>query len=52
LVYYQTATGEVKLAWKLTTDLDESYMLTYANANVAGDILGAANLVSEAQYNV
>lgn len=51
LVYYATGTG-VKIAWRLETDLDESYMITYINAKDAADVVGAIDYVSDAQYNV
>lgn len=51
MVYYATG-NDVKAAWRLETDLDDSYMITYVNAKDAADVVGAIDYVSDAEYKV
>ncbi|KAI5778556.1 Fungalysin metallopeptidase-domain-containing protein [Geopyxis carbonaria] len=51
LVYYATDDG-VKLTWRLETDLDDNFMITYVNAQKSDDVVGALDYVADATYNV
>jgi extracellular elastinolytic metalloproteinase len=51
LAYYTTDDG-VKAVWRLETDLDDNYMVTYVNANNADDVVGAIDYVADATYRV
>ncbi|KAA8910910.1 extracellular metallo proteinase 1 [Sphaerosporella brunnea] len=51
LAYYTTEEG-LKAVWRLETDLDDNYMITYVNANDANDVVGAIDYVSDATYRV
>lgn len=51
LAYYQTPEG-IKLIWRLETDLDENWLITYANAQEKGSIIAVADYVADASYNV
>lgn len=41
----------MKLAWRLDTDLDDSYMVTYVDAHDP-EVLGAVDWVANADYTV
>lgn len=51
MAYFATDDG-VKLVWKLDTDLDENYMVTYVNALEKNDVVGAVDWVADADYTV
>ncbi|CUS09291.1 unnamed protein product [Tuber aestivum] len=51
LAYYNTPEG-VKLVWKLETDLNDNWLISYANAQQKGQVEGAVDYVSDASYEV
>lgn len=51
MTYYYTPEG-FKLVWKLETDLDLNWLITYAHAQEKGSVVGVVDYVADAFYNV
>lgn len=51
-MYYVADDGQVKLTWRLETDLDDNYMITYADAYSPEQVLATVDYVQDATYNV
>lgn len=51
LVYYRVG-DELKLSWRLETDIDENWLLVYADASEEGIIHAVTDYVADAGYNV
>ncbi|KAE8421381.1 extracellular metallo proteinase mep [Aspergillus pseudocaelatus] len=52
LVYLVKPDGTLCLAWRIETDVDENWLLTYVDAKTAEDIHGVVDYVSEAIFQV
>lgn len=54
LVYYQNAQGELVPAWRVETDLTDSYLTTYISARESDseEILAVTDYVADANYQV
>lgn len=52
LVYYRTAEGSLTPAWRLETDLDDSWLTTYIQAEGGNDILAVTDYVADNSYEV
>ncbi|PWW74191.1 hypothetical protein C7212DRAFT_283708 [Tuber magnatum] len=51
LAYYNTPEG-IKLVWKLETDLNDNWLVSYANAQRKGQVEGAVDYVNDFSYQV
>ncbi|RPA72612.1 extracellular metallo proteinase MEP [Ascobolus immersus RN42] len=49
---YYNVNGELKLIWKIEADIDENWLLIYADALKEGIVYSVADYVADAQYNV
>ncbi|KAB8230273.1 Fungalysin/Thermolysin Extracellular metalloproteinase 5 [Aspergillus alliaceus] len=52
LVYFAKPDGELALTWKVETDIDSNWLLTYIDAASTKDVHGVVDYVSEADYQV
>lgn len=52
LVYLVKEDGSLALTWKVETDIDSNWLLTYIDANTGKDVHGVVDYVAEADYQV
>lgn len=52
LVYLVKPDGTLCLTWRIETDVDDNWLLTYVDAKTAEDIHGVVDYVSEATFQV
>ncbi|KAL3418075.1 extracellular elastinolytic metalloproteinase [Phlyctema vagabunda] len=52
LSYLQDGEGKLTLTWRLETELEDNWLLSYANAVSPKEILGVVDYVSDASYTV
>ncbi|KAF9774253.1 hypothetical protein IL306_007776 [Fusarium sp. DS 682] len=52
LVYLVNENKELKLTWRVETDVLENWLLTYVNAAKTDEVLGVVDYVNEATYKV
>lgn len=52
LVYFNDGNGGLKLTWRVETDVDENWLLTYVDAKSPGSIVGLVDYVADAEYTV
>ncbi|KAE8376169.1 extracellular metallo proteinase NpI [Aspergillus bertholletiae] len=52
LVYLVKSDGSLGLTWKVETDVDSNWLLTYIDANTGKDVHGVIDYVAEADYQV
>ncbi|KAF5724010.1 prepro-neutral protease [Fusarium mundagurra] len=52
LVYLVIENKELKLTWRVETDVLENWLLTYVNAAKTDEVLGVVDYVNEATYKV
>ncbi|KAE8151516.1 extracellular metallo proteinase MEP [Aspergillus avenaceus] len=52
LVYLAKADGTLALTWRVETDIDSNWLLTYVDASTGKDIHGVVDYVAEADYQV
>jgi extracellular elastinolytic metalloproteinase len=52
LVYFQTPEKTLTLSWRVETDLNDNWLLSYVDASGASQIYGVVNYVSDASYQV
>ncbi|KAE8353078.1 extracellular metallo proteinase NpI [Aspergillus coremiiformis] len=52
LVYFAKADGSLALTWRIETDLDSNWLLTYIDANTSKEVHGVVDYVSHADYEV
>jgi extracellular elastinolytic metalloproteinase len=51
LVYFQTG-GSVSLSWRVETDVNDNWLLSYVDAISADKVFGVVDYVAEASYTV
>ncbi|KFY89279.1 hypothetical protein V500_05827 [Pseudogymnoascus sp. VKM F-4518 (FW-2643)] len=52
LVYFQTPELTLSLSWRVETDLNDNWLLSYVDVSGATEIYGVVNYVSDATYKV
>lgn len=52
LVYFVKPDGTLCLVWRVETDVDDNWLLTYVDAKTAEEIHGVVDYVSEATFQV
>lgn len=52
LVYFQTPENTISLTWRVETDLNDDWILSYVDAGGATQVLGVVNYVADAAYRV
>lgn len=52
LVYLVKPEGTLCLVWRVETDVDDNWLLTYVDAKTAEEIHGVVDYVSEATFQV
>lgn len=52
LVYFQTPDKTLSLSWRVETDLNDNWILSYVDASEVSQIYGVVNYVSDASYQV
>lgn len=52
LVYLMKEDGSLALTWRVETDVDSNWLLTYIDANTGKDVHGVVDYVAEADYQV
>lgn len=52
LVYFQNADSTLTLTWRVETDINDNWLLSYVDAVTGSDILGVVDYVSDASYTV
>jgi len=52
LVYFQNPDNTLSLTWRVETDLNDDWLLSYVDADSGSKILGVVNYVAEASYRV
>lgn len=52
LVYFADGSGGLKLAWRVETDIDDNWLLTYVDASTPSSIIGLVDYGQDAEYTV
>ncbi|TVY53916.1 Extracellular metalloproteinase mep [Lachnellula cervina] len=52
LVYFQNPDNTLSLTWRVETDLNDDWLLSYVDADSASKILGVVNYVADVSYRV
>lgn len=52
LVYIQSETGSLSLVWRVETDIQDTWLLSYVDAQSANSIMGVVEYVAHASYDV
>ena len=52
LVYFIDDSGTLKLTWRVETDIDNNWLVTYTDASAPGSIVGLVDYVQDAEYRV
>ncbi|KAF2155525.1 extracellular metallo proteinase MEP [Myriangium duriaei CBS 260.36] len=52
LVYFQTADGNLKLTWRVETDILSNWLLTYVDAQKKEEVVGVVDYSADATYQV
>ena len=52
LVYFTKPDGNLALTWRIETDIDDHWLLTYMDAESASEVHGIIDYVAEATYQV
>lgn len=52
LVYFQTPEQTLSLTWRIETDLNDNWLLSYVDAAGASQVFGVVDYVSDASYTV
>ncbi|KAG4410930.1 hypothetical protein IFR04_015939, partial [Cadophora malorum] len=50
LVYFQNADSTLTLTWRVETDINDNWLLSYVDAVTGSEILGVVDYVSDASY--
>ena len=48
LVYFQSPSGKIELAWRIETDIMSNWLLSYVNANTNEEIMGVVDWSADA----
>tara|TARA_R110002060_G_scaffold43030_1_gene54532 strand:- start:191 stop:346 length:156 start_codon:yes stop_codon:yes gene_type:complete len=51
-VYFQNADSTLTLTWRVETDINDNWLLSYVDAVTGSEILGVVDYVSDASYTV
>jgi extracellular elastinolytic metalloproteinase len=52
LVYFQTPEQTLSLTWRVETDLNDNWLLSYVDAIKGTEVFGVVDYVSDASYTV
>lgn len=52
LMYLQTPEGQLRLVWRVETDISSNWLLTYVDANSNEEVHGVVDWAADASYSV
>lgn len=52
LVYFVKPDGKLALSWRVETDIEDNWLLSYVDANSEETVHGVVDYVAEADYQV